>query len=60
MQILLDMISLMAFPIIWNYMDRKKSFHYATISTVDTNIIGIIESKGPKQRERTKGDAFVL
>lgn len=29
------------------YGQKEKSFHYATLSTVDTNIIGIIESKGP-------------
>lgn len=42
------------------YGQKEKSFHYATLSTVDTNTIGIIESKGPKQRGRTKGEASVL
>ena len=53
MQILLD-VSDVILHYLELYGQREKSFHYATISIVDTNIIGIVESKGPKQRERTK------
>ena len=53
MQILLD-VSDVILHYLELYGQREKSFHYATISIVDTNIIGIVESKSPKQRERTK------